>query len=71
MTMKSCESVSNFGKTRYEYRCSNVFTEKPEWLDEKTHGVLNFGIITCPGKDCHEKVGTYSSQGMKCQTCHV
>jgi hypothetical protein len=68
LTMNSNTSTK---KSNYQYRCTNIYTEKPEWLTEQNKGLINFGVIMCPREDCNEKVGSYNSQGTKCTSCNV
>ncbi|CDW75771.1 dual specificity protein phosphatase 1 [Stylonychia lemnae] len=44
--------------------CSEFFIPKKDWiLTLEGH----FGSIYCPKKECHQKIGIYSSSGLKCK----
>ena len=54
------------GQKKCEYRCYNIFTEKLSSMQETDQ---RYGFLFCPKADCALKVGIYSLDGQKCQTC--
>lgn len=50
------------GKTEIT-SCSEYFIQKKDWI-LTTEG--NFGSICCPKRGCNQKIGVYSSLGLKC-----
>jgi len=54
------------GQKKCEYRCYNVFTRK---LANMVETEQHYGFLFCPSPDCGIKVGIYSLNGQKCQTC--
>ena len=54
------------GQKKTEYRCYNIFTNKLQNMVETDQ---RYGFLYCPNPDCGCKVGIYSLDGQKCQTC--
>ena len=54
------------GQKKCEYRCYNVFTVK---LDNMVETDQRYGFLFCPNPECCTKVGIFSVDGQKCQTC--
>ena len=54
------------GQKKCEYRCYNIFTRK---LDNMVETDQRYGFMFCPNTECNVKVGIYSFDGQKCQTC--
>jgi hypothetical protein len=56
------------GLEQHKYKCQTIFIQsKPAWLDFRNQG--SQGYIMCPQKKCGKKLGVYSFDGIKCQTC--
>ena len=54
------------GLKKCEYRCYNIFTHK---LSNMIETDQRYGFLYCPNHECGVKVGIYSLDGQKCQTC--
>lgn len=65
------EGCKKMGEKKYDYKCQNIFTDRPEWMDLDKDDYLhnNFGLLTCPNQTCKITLGTYSMKGTRCQTC--
>lgn len=51
-----------------KYKCQNIFTHKLEWMQEE-HYKQDYGFLTCPGEKCETKLGIFSYEGIRCQSC--
>ena len=56
------------GQKKCEYRCYNIFTCK---LANMVETDQCYGFLFCPNSDCGSKVGIFSFDGQKCQTCYT
>ena len=57
---------NSFQEEKIRYKCQNIFTIRPNWIQDTK---LSYGFIHCPSDSCQVKLGIFSYEGIRCQTC--
>ena len=47
-----------------DYRFCNIFTSRPHFLSDSVKET--YGFLMCPNRNCNQKLGIFSVDGMKC-----